>query len=115
MGLLLQTTAPQETSNPPGRVLASSRTPHQGAREEGRYKQVLRVGDTSVGITLPKWNCLSFRTVTSTTLAIYAALLPPIVLDNLHSVLNGFVIHLLRANERSRRPRQLDTIKLMLG
>jgi heme exporter protein D len=43
-----------------------------------------------------------------------AALLP-VALDNLHAVLERFVTHIGRANERRRRPRQRDGTQAMLG
>ena len=43
-----------------------------------------------------------------------AALLP-IALRDLNAILDPFVAHLRRANERGTRPRQRDTIRSVLG
>lgn len=46
--------------------------------------------------------------------AVCAALLP-VALHELSEVLRRFIAHLRRANERDRRPRQLDNIRRLLN
>jgi len=43
------------------------------------------------------------------------ASLLPVALSNLQPVLERFVDHIARADERGRRPRQRDTMMAMLG
>jgi hypothetical protein len=46
--------------------------------------------------------------------AVCAALLP-VALHELNAVITRFIAHLRRANERERRPRQLDNIRRLLN
>lgn len=46
--------------------------------------------------------------------AVCAALLP-VALHELNAVIIRFIAHLRRANERGRRPRQLDNIRRLLN